>query len=182
MPAEHQDCTLSAEYGPYATAEFADDGTLYVAFVASRHPEQAQAVQISHPRPQQHRHVYLARSEDGGRSFDTTQVFDADYEDPDRYLNKGPMLAVDPSDPSRVYVGWRQGDLRSDEKLVTSVAASDDGARSFSDPVDISESAGGDYPAIAVTGDGTVHAVYWERDPGCAAPRSWRRDRSSACA
>ncbi|PSO50836.1 MAG: hypothetical protein BRC31_07125 [Actinobacteria bacterium QS_5_72_10] len=164
MPAAHSDCTLSGEYGPYVTSTFAADGTLYVAFVASRHPAQAQAVQISHPLPQQHRHVYLARSEDGGRTFDTTMVYEADFADSNRYLNKGPMLAVDPSDSSRVYVGWRQGDIRTDAKLLTNVAASDDGGETFSDPVDISQEAGGDYPALAVTPDGTLHAVYWERD------------------
>lgn len=167
MPPEHQDCTLGAEYGPNVTATFADDGTLYVAFVASRHPAQARATQISHPLPQEHRHVYLARSDDAGRSFDTSMVYEADFAESDRYLNKGPMLAVDPSDSSRVYVGWRQGDLRTDsQKLITNVAASDDGGQTFGEPVDISEAAGGDYPALAVTPDGAVHAVYWERDHG----------------
>lgn len=182
MPDQYQDCTLSGEYGPYATLAFANDGTLYVAFVASRHPESAMAVQASHPLPPENRHVFLARSDDSGRSFTTTMVYEADASDPDLRMNKGPMLAVDPSDSSRVYVGWRQGDLRSDEqKLRTTVAASEDGGRTFGERVDLSDEAGGDYPALAVTPDGTVHAVFWERDFGVEddSPRPIKYTRST---
>lgn len=181
MPDEYQDCTLSAEYGPYATLEFADDGTLYVAFVASTHPDAAMVVPVSHPLPQAHRHVFLARSDDGGRSFTTTMVHEAEAQDSNLRLNKGPMLAVDPSDSSQVYVGWRQGDIRTDEKLKTLVAASDDGGDTVREPVDISQEAGGDYPALAVTTDGTLHAVFWERDAGVEdeSPRPIKYTRST---
>ncbi len=67
--------------------------------------------------------MFLARSDDGGRSFETATVF-IGAEGPARAPpklppdgeNKGPMLAVDPDDPSRVYVGWRQGDLTDDTR------------------------------------------------------------------
>lgn len=161
MPDKYPDCTLTAEYGPYATLAFADDGTLYVAFVASELPDGPQE------RTDSKRHVFLARSTDAGRSFDHTAVFRADTGDLNLDTNKGPMLGVDPSDASRVYVGWRQGLHRDDdEKLRSNIAASDDGGESFGEPVDISGEEGGDYPAIAVGGDGTVHAVYWTRDFG----------------
>lgn len=153
MTEPYTDCTLDGEWGPYAGIEFADDGVLYVAFVASEHIV---------PSPEWvPRHVWLARSTDGGRTFTTTQV----YEAPDEYgpaRNKGPTLAVDPNDSDRVFVGWRQGEW-GDEKLQSMVASSSDGGQSFSDPVDISTDMGADYPGLAVDGDGTLHAVSWER-------------------
>ncbi|MBW3654071.1 MAG: ATP-binding domain-containing protein [Actinobacteria bacterium] len=117
-------------------------------------------------------HDLTDRSDEGGRSFETTTVFigaEAPARPPAKLPadgeNKGPMLAVDPEDPSRVYLGWRQGDLTDDtRKLRTVVAASDDGGRTFAEPVDVSDERGGDYPALAVTPDGTVHAVFWTRD------------------
>ena len=158
------DCAFYAEYGPYATLAFGRDGTLYVAFVASE--------QLNRVRNHTPRHVFLARSEDSGRTFDTTTVFEAPDGAQDRGLNKGPMLAVDPNDPRRVYVGWRQGIFANDatEKLKTNIAASSDGGQTFAPPVDVSDERGGDYPAIAVDGRGTVHALYWTRTGVASAP------------
>lgn len=160
MVDPYTDCGFFAEYGPYATTAFGPDGTLFVAFVAS---ELLDRVRNDTPR-----HVFLARSDDGGRTFTTSRVFDAPDGNIDRGLNKGPMLAVDPNDESRVYVGWRQGVFspNATEKLKSNVAASDDGGRTFGAPVDLTDERGGDYPAIAVDGDGTVHAVYWTRTWG----------------
>lgn len=129
---------------------------------------------VSHPPRRTPRHLFLARSEDGGRTFETATVFQGPTEAvtaPDRLanegINKGPVLAVDPTDSDRVYVGWRQGDLREDQgKLKTLVAASADRGGTFADPVDLSGERGGDYPGLAVDGDGTVHAVYWARTFG----------------
>ncbi|MDQ4131703.1 MAG: glycoside hydrolase [Actinomycetota bacterium] len=151
------DCGFYGEYGPYATLAFGKNGDLYVAFVASEF--------LNRARNDTPRHVFLARSTDSGRSFDTTRVFDAPDGNPDRGLNKGPMLAVDPNAPERVYVGWRQGIFAANakEKLKTNVAASADGGRTFGPPVELTDERGGDYPGLAVDGDGTVHAVYWTR-------------------
>lgn len=151
------DCGFFAEYGPYATAIYGPDGTLFVAFVASE--------VLSRVRNDIPRHVFLARSTDSGRSFETTMVFEAPDGNRDRGLNKGPMLAVDPEDASRVYVGWRQGVFspNATEKLKSVIAPSEDGGVSFGPPVDLTDERGGDYPAIAVDGDGVVHAVYWTR-------------------
>lgn len=158
------DCSFYAEYGPYATLAFGRDGTLYVAFVASE--------PLPRIRNEVPRHVFLARSEDSGRTFATTTVFRAPDGNQDRGLNKGPMLAVDPKEPDRVYVGWRQGIFANNatEKLKTNIAASTDGGRRFGDPVDVTDERGGDYPAIAVDGAGTVHAVYWTRTGVASAP------------
>jgi hypothetical protein len=164
MVEPYTDCAFYAEYGPYATAAFGRDGTLFVAFVASE--------QLSRVRNHTPRHVFLARSSDSGRTFDTTMVFQAPDGAQDRGLNKGPMLAVDPTDASRVYVGWRQGIFATDatEKLKTNIAASSDGGRTFAAPVDVSDERGGDFPAIAVDGKGVVHAVYWTRTGVASAP------------
>ena len=149
------DCGFYGEYGPYATLAFAKNGELYVAFVASEFLGRARN---DTPRP-----VFLARSDDGGRSFaTTTKVYDAPDGNPDLGLNKGPMLAVDPSAPERVYVGWRQGIFTpaAKEKRKSLVAASVDGGRTFGPPVDLTDERGGDYPGLAVGADGTVHAVF----------------------
>lgn len=151
------DCSFYAEYGAYATLEFASNGTLYVAFVASE--------PLGRPRDQTPRSVFLARSTDGGRTFRTTTVFSAPDENPDLGLNKGPVLAVDAKDPDRVYVGWRQGVFTNSRmKLRSNVATSSDGGRTFSAPVDLTTERGGDYPGLAVDGDGIVHAVFWGRN------------------
>lgn len=157
MPKTETDCSIYAEYGPYASLAFGRDDTLYVAFVAS---EQLNRIRNATPR-----RVFLARSEDSGRTFATTTVFKAPDGNEDRGLNKGPMLAVDPKDPAKVYVGWRQGIFANNavENLKSNIAASADGGRSFGPPVDLTDERGGDYPAIAVSGDGVVHAVYWTR-------------------
>jgi len=148
------DCGFYGEYGAYATLAFSKNGDLYVAFVASEFLGRARN---ETPRP-----VFLARSGDGGRSFATTKVYDAPDGNPDLGLNKGPMLAIDPSAPERVYVGWRQGIFTpaAKEKRRANVAASVDGGRTFGPPVDLSDERGGDYPGLAVGADGTVHAVF----------------------
>lgn len=151
------DCSLYAEYGPYASVAFGSRGELYVAFVASE--------RLGRARDLTPRHLFLARSDDGGRSFTSTKVYEAPDGNPDRGLNKGPTLAVDPTDGRNVYVGWRQGirGAAAKENLKTNVAASTDGGSTFAAPVNLADDRGGDYPWMSVDGDGTVHAVYWTR-------------------
>ncbi|MDP1804331.1 MAG: sialidase family protein, partial [Acidimicrobiales bacterium] len=98
MTKPFNDCGFYAEYGPLAHLAFANDGTLYMTFVAS---DFLNRVRNSTPR-----HLFLARSADSGRSFTTTKVFDAPDGNQDRGLNKGALVAVDPTNPQRVYVGW----------------------------------------------------------------------------
>jgi len=164
MVKPFNDCGFYAEYGPLATEAFAPDGTLYVAFVASDF--------LNRVRNDTPRHVFLARSTDSGRTFTTTRVYEAPDGNPDKGLNKGPMLAIDPTNPQRIYVGWRQGVNAADakEKLKSNVAASADGGKTFGPPVDLTDARGADFPALAVDKAGTVHAVYWVRTvPGPAA-------------
>ncbi len=157
MQKPFTDCSFYAEYGAYANLGFAGDGTLYVAFVASE--------PLGRIRDETPRSVFLARSTDGGRSFTTETVFKAPDGNPDVGLNKGPVLAVDPKSPERVYVGWRQGVFTNAKmKLRTNVAATSDGGRTFGPPVDLSSDRGGDYPALGVDGNGTLHAALWSRN------------------
>lgn len=176
MQEPFTDCSFYAEYGAYAVLEFARNGTLYVAFVASE--------PLGRARDETPRSVFLARSSDGGRTFSTETVFRAPDGNPDVGLNKGPVLAVDPKDPQRVYVGWRQGVFTNAKlKLRSNVAASRDGGRTFGPPVDLTSDRGGDYPGLAVDGDGTLHAVVWSRnfppvpftEPQPAQPVYYRR-------
>lgn len=157
MTKPFNDCGFYAEYGPLATLAFDKNGTLYVAFVASDF--------LNRVRNDTPRHVFLARSTDSGRTFTTTRVFNAPDGAPDTGLNKGPMLAVDPTNPQLVYVGWRQGINAADakEKLKSNVAASSDGGKTFGPPVDLTDARGADFPALAVDKAGTVHAVFWVR-------------------
>jgi hypothetical protein len=164
MTKPFTDCGFYAEYGPLASMAFAKDGTLYMAFVASDF--------LNRVRNATPRHVYLARSTDSGRTFTTARVFEAPDGNQDRGLNKGPTLAVDPTNPQQVYVGWRQGVFATDakEKLKTDVAISSDGGRTFGAPIDLSDDRGGDFPTLAVDKQGVVHAVYWTRTGVASAP------------
>ena len=158
MTKPFTDCSFRGEYGPYANAAYGRDGTLYVAFIASDYFPDRERDAIP-------RHFFVARSTDDGRTFVTTRAYEAPDGNRDLGLNKGPMLAVDPTDSNKVYVGWRQGvrGAQAKENLKTAVAASSDGGRTFAPPVNIADERGGDYPGLAVDGDGTVHAVVWTR-------------------
>jgi len=156
------DCSFHAEYGPYAAMAFGKDGTLYMAFVASQPGDALFEDSAAAGEGYTPRSVFLARSSDSGRSFTTATVFRAPRDNADRGLNKGPTIAVDPNDESRVYVGWRQGSYSSErEKKKSLIAASSDGGKTFSTPVDITDKNGGDYPTMAVDSEGTLHAMYW---------------------
>ena len=150
-------CAPGAEYGPLASIAYSSDGVLYISYVGG--PE------LGMGRDNTPRSLYLARSTDSGRSFTKTVVFDAPANEKDIGLNKGPTLAVDPSNSDNVYVGWRQGVFRdATEKLKSNVAASTDGGKTFGAPVDLTDERGGDYAVITVDGNGVVHAVYWTRE------------------
>ena len=122
-----------------ASVAFGRAGTLYVTFIASE--------VLNRARDLTPRHFFLVRSSDGGRSFATAKAFDAPDGNPDIGLNKGPTLTVDPNDPKKVYIGWRQGirGAAAKENLKTNVAASADGGRTFGPPVNIADDRGGDY-------------------------------------
>ncbi|MGH9277981.1 MAG: exo-alpha-sialidase, partial [Acidimicrobiales bacterium] len=154
------DCAFKADWGPYATMAFDNKGVLYMAVEAS----DRSAFVLN--RPDVPRNIFLARSTDSGRTFESFKVFTAPENNPDKGINKGAAVAVDPKDPNHVYIGWRQGNFGAptvQEKLKTMVAASADGGRTWGAPVDVTDSRGGDFPWLTVTPDGVVHAVTWVR-------------------
>lgn len=156
MTKPYTDCALYGEYGPYAGIVFDKNGVLLVSFVASEFTDLV--------REQVPRNVFLARSVDGGRTFDTTMVFKAPSGNQDKGHDKGATVAVDPTNPDHVYVGWRQGvSTSTTEKLKSDIAASSDGGKTFGPPVDVADQNGGDYPEPVVGLDGTVHVIYWGR-------------------
>lgn len=150
------ECSRKAINGPYATLTFDPDGVLYIAFFASN-PQYATAENLPI-------HIFLARSEDGGRTFETSFVFKAPEpveKDEGLHNNDRPMVAVDQQDPSNVYVAWMgRGAGDADKSTKALIAASHDGGRTFGEPVDITDERGGYQPRLAVTADGTVHAIY----------------------
>lgn len=160
LRAPYTDCSFHADWGPYATMAFDRNGVLDMAIEASD-PNAFPNGREAAPRL-----IFLARSTDSGRTFTTTTVYQPPSSDPNVAINKGATVAVDPTNPDRIYVGWRQGDFgtpATNQKLKTLIAASSDGGRTWSAPADITDSRGGDFPWIAVTKDGVVHAIYWTR-------------------
>ncbi|MEX2621907.1 MAG: sialidase family protein [Egibacteraceae bacterium] len=159
------DCSGYAINGPYATIAYDREGTLLVALVAND-PELSDL-----PRPDRPRSVFLARSTDDGRSFDTTIVYEApeDVTDDPRTNNQRPMVVLDPNDPDNVYVSWLQRGVDTGHRAL--VAASTDGGRTFGEPAQLSDDDdhGGYQARVAVDHEGTVHAIF--PSAGYADPR-----------
>ncbi|PSO50972.1 MAG: hypothetical protein BRC31_07035 [Actinobacteria bacterium QS_5_72_10] len=143
----HTDCSRDPLNGPYATVAFANDGVLYVAYMASD-PEQAGTDTLPVG-------IFLARSEDGGETFETHAVSAPDEEAPDKAR---PMLAVDPNDADTVHVSWMA--QPGEGKSLAQVATTTNGGETFSEPTDLSLDKGGYQPRLAVSPDSTVHAVF----------------------
>lgn len=166
------DCSIGAEYGPHVMPFFDNDGVLYVVSTANNPKDllsETRSPTAEFPRNRSFvpRNVYLARSTDGGRSFDVRPVYQGPKEDPHHGYNYAPVVAVDPSDPKLIYVGWAQGEWQSPKEPVKAVvASSSDGGKTFGKPFDISVLQGSEHPWITVGKDGTVHATYWSKGFG----------------
>ncbi len=161
MMKPYTECSRVVINGPYATLGFDKNGVLYLALTASD-PKFANP----HPPASIPRHIVLARSRDGGRTFETTMVFKgpeeaakASGELPTSGQNGRPMLALDPNNPANVYVAWSQSGS-ANEKAKSLIAASSDGGRTFGQPVDVSDPRGASQPRPTVGRDGTVHVLY----------------------
>ncbi len=166
------DCSVGAEYGPHVMPFFDRDGVLYVVTTANDPKDLAGASREPTPEfPRTRsfipRHVYLARSTDGGRTFEVRRVYEGPRENPHLGYNYSPVGAVDPSDPRRLYVGWAQGEWQSPKEPVKAVVvASADGGLTFGPPFDISQKSGSEHPWLSVGRDGVVHAAYWSKGFG----------------
>jgi hypothetical protein len=153
------------------TLQFGSNGVLYLAHTA--HDPKVNT--DGRPRNERPLHVVLARSSDSGRTFETTMVYEAPQgatPADGRLANRRPFVAVDPKEPSRVYVAWMQagGTGRPDRAMM---AASTDGGRGFGPPVEVGDERGAYQSRPAVDGDGVVHIVTPTRGftpPTTAAP------------
>ena len=161
MMKPYTECSRVVINGPYATMGFDKNGVLYLAMTASD-PKYANP----HPPATIPRHIVLARSRDGGRTFETAMVFKgpeeaakASGELPSSGQNGRPMLALDPNNAANVYVAWSQSG-NANEKAKSMIAASTDGGRTFGQPIDVSDPRGASQPRPAVGPDGTVHVLY----------------------
>ncbi|MDQ4089812.1 MAG: glycoside hydrolase [Actinomycetota bacterium] len=172
MTPPFTDCSIGAEWGSYFSVFYDRNGVLYVPFAANDPALKTapRPVETEDERDFIPRHVFLARSGDGGRTFETSMVYRTAEGKPENY-SKGVVGAVDPNDPDNVYVGWRQGAYSgTSQKLLNPVAVSRDGGRTFAPPVDISPPGGADHPSLAVDRDGVVHAATWSRSFGQPEP------------
>jgi hypothetical protein len=166
---------LYAVTGEIADVAFGPDGALYYGFVGFN------------PTTYEQR-VFLARSDDLGRTWDPTVSL------PHNARNVGknemgmdalPSVAVDPKDPSKVYVGfwsnngaWNlpQSILGGDKKWCNDivprawVTASADGGRTFGPAVDLAPDTPGcmTEPYLAVGTHGEVTAAFGESARGQA--------------
>lgn len=182
---EGQDFCIQRPRGDTSHATFADDGTLYVSLGGS-------ATETGHPNGPIA--LFVARSDDGGQTAETATVATADRItlDPADFGNEGDpvegnlwhkfsRVAADPSNPDRLYVGWRWGlwglDLQAPESSLPFrpyLATSDDGGQTWSEAVDLLSAASvpdgyGGSAALPVVGpDGTVYAFSEESLPSPA--------------
>ena len=173
--------TWNSDYavnGPYVSAVFDKNAVLYLSFTAAD-PAKGELNRTERPRP-----LFVARSEDGGRSFTTTMAYQVTESDAKTINNRRGRVTVDPENPQNVYVGWIQSS--SGAKARSMFAASTDGGRTFGPATDLAESEaqGGYDPRLAVTPDGVVHAVIPgggfqpQAPPGAPAPEALVRPLS----
>lgn len=172
LPPGYKAC-VRPNFGAFFAARFGIDGTLYLAGTAG--------LNASSAGPDD---PFVARSSDLGRTWDYTIVHKAeerDFPKPDGTTAHDVerfgyvRLAVSPTDPKRVYVGFRrQGAFLPVAQVSerTMVAVSTDGGATFGPLTDVMESSfpltdvkGSDQPGLAVAKDGTIYAFTKERPP-----------------
>lgn len=184
LPEEEQFC-VHRNFGPVMDPEFAADGTLYVGLSAS-------STATDPPHPNGPITALMARSDDLGRSHETFTVADPDgfvFTPPDGgepqegyYQWRLPSLAVDPSDPDKLYMGWRlwndgiEGVSFRAFPQRSYISTSDDGGETWTEPLDVIRATLGERadelglifeaeevttsetPNLVVGDDGTVYA------------------------
>ncbi|MFN8007699.1 MAG: sialidase family protein [Terriglobia bacterium] len=107
------------------------------------------------------RDIAISVSSDGGRSFSLPSRISLDNWKIDGCPHSGPSAAVS---GDRLYVAWYTEGLRGKPGIW--LAWSDDGAKSFSKPVNISgEILDANHPSLTVSSNGKVLIVFQGRDP-----------------
>lgn len=177
IPPGYKAC-VRPNFGAFFAARFGIDGTLYLAGTAG--------LNASSSGPND---PFVARSRDLGRTWQYSIVKkseERDFPKPDGTSVRDferfgyVRLAVHPTDPKRVYAGFRrQGAFLpvGDASERTVVAVSSDGGTTFGPLTDVIESSfpltdvkGSDQPGMAVDRKGTIYAFTKERPPLATTP------------
>jgi hypothetical protein len=172
LPPGYKAC-VRPNFGAFFAAKFGIDGTLYLAGTAGLN---ASSTGPNDP--------FVARSSDLGKTWEYSIVKKSEERDFAKadgtsvrdFERFGYVrMAVHPTDPKRVYVGFRrQGAFlpTSQASERTMVAVSTDGGATFGPLTDVLESTfpltdvkGSDQPGIAVAKDGTIYTFTKERPP-----------------
>lgn len=175
VPPGYRSCSRPA-FGPYLAARFGADGTLFVVGAGSdssggKGPTDA----------------YLARSNDLGETWEYSIIAkskEREFVLQDKAKAPGMerfgyvRMAVHPTDPDRVYAGFRVQNQEGGGGAITDSAprswvyVSTDGGRTWNSGADIMEKTftrdevlGSDVPAMSVASDGTIYAFTKERPP-----------------
>ncbi len=177
LPPGYKAC-VRPNFGAFFAARFGVDGTLYLAGTAGLN---ASSTGPNDP--------FVARSHDLGRTWEYSIVRKAeerDFPKPDGTSVRDVerfgyvRLAVHPTDPMRVYAGFRrQGAFlpTSQASERTVVAVSTDGGATFGPLTDVIEGSfpltdvkGSDQPGMAIDKNGTIYAFTKERPPAATTP------------
>jgi len=163
-PPDYPVCVYG-NLGSFADVTFGPDGTLYVALSGQRRGDWRQK-------------IFLARSDDLGAHWQTVELpkQEPDFEHHDAGQSAASSVVVDPKRPERVYVGWWTNfnlglsavppDVEQDNLTRfpgrPKVAVSNDGGRTFADPVDTAGnlSAWLTEPHMTMGKDGTVNVFF----------------------
>lgn len=172
MPDDLPHC-VHRNYGPYNASAFNTEGTLFMAMGGS-----SEDTEPAHPNGPIT--ALIARTDDLGASHDTFTVaesgsYTAEPEDgpaeegfeQHRYAS----LATDPTDPDKLYRGWRLsiGGVDASIPVRSIMAVSDDGGETWTEPIDLLDAAGmddvygSDVPMPVVGPEGTAYAFTKER-------------------
>ncbi len=148
------DCSQQATNGPYITFQFTPDGVLWAAFMGSDPKYTTLNNRADTPR-----HVFVARSEDSGRTWRTTMAVEGKEGDPGIGNSRRAQIAVDPRDGQTVYVGYQKGAAPGGARRGF-LAISRDGGRTFGVPVEMGDGRGSGQPRPVVDLNGTVHVLF----------------------
>jgi len=158
MTKPFTDCSLQATNGPYITLQFTPDGTLFASFFGSDPKYVTQINRNDIPR-----HIFVASSDDSGRTWSTSMAFEGKEGEPGIGGSRRAQLSVDNTNPLNVYVGWQKGGFATPAPGAARramISVSHDGGRKFSPPFEMSDPRGGGQPRTAVDSKGVVHAVF----------------------
>jgi len=150
----------NSQYGESLPSGAAIDsnGTAYFAWNGANNPGQAKGTV----------NLFVTKTEDGGETW-TTSVVDQSQAPPPcgcgGWAYWGSQMAIGVDDEDLVYVMWNANQVKYGPHRMF-FAVSDDGAETWSTPVEVSQAPSGAnnvFPALVATGDGDVR-IAWTDD------------------